>query len=130
MFTFNKISLDSSVDTDSSYDCTSNNSIVSHSDQSDLSSDFKHKSLLRRRELMSLYPRMYLGVDKEWISILLLISNKINVRKSSSLTPTDVIYLLFRKKRLNESFSILGHEFGISSQSVGTFFYIEFRVCC
>jgi len=68
---------------------------------------------------------MYLGVDKEWISILSLISNKINVRKSSSLTPTDVIYLLFRKMRLNESFSILGHEFGISSQSVGTFFRLN-----
>jgi hypothetical protein len=125
VFTFDTISLDSSVDTDSSYDCTSDNSIVSHSDQSDLSSDFKHKSLLRCRELMLLYPRMYLGVDKEWISILSLISNKINVRKSSSLTPTDVIYLLFRKMRLNESFSILGHEFGISSQSVGTFFRLN-----
>lgn len=114
VFTFDTISLHSSVDTDSSYDFSSDDSIVRHSDQSDLSSDFKHKSLLRCRELMSLYPRMYLGVDKEWISILSLISNKIYVRKSSNLTPTDVIYLLFRKMRLNESFSILGHEFGIS----------------
>lgn len=71
---------------------------------------------------MLLYPRMYLGVDKEWISILSLISNKINVRKSSSLTPTDVIYLLFRKMRLNESFSILGHEFGIKLTKCGYFF--------
>lgn len=121
VFTFDTISLHSSVDTDSSYDFPSDDFILSHSDQSDLSSDFKHKSLLRCRELMSLYPRMYL-VDKEWISILSLISNKINVRKSSNLTPTDVIYLRFCKMRLNESFRILEHEFGISSKNVGIFF--------
>jgi hypothetical protein len=84
VFTLDTTSLDTSVDTDSSYDFSSDDFIVSHSDQSDLSSYFKHKSLLQCRELMSLYSRMDLGVEKECISIISLISNLITVRKSSS----------------------------------------------
>nr|CAH0099898.1 unnamed protein product [Daphnia galeata] len=85
VFTFDTTSINSSVDTDSSYDFINDDSILSHTDQFGLSSEFKHKACY---------------AAGKWISILSLISNQINVRKSSSLTPTDVIYLLFRKMRL------------------------------
>ena len=63
-----------------------------------------------------------LGVDKEWVSILSLLSNKISVKAGSKINSSDVVNLLLRKIRLNESYQILGHEFGIGKQHVVTIF--------
>jgi hypothetical protein len=62
VFTFDTTSINSSVDTDSSYDFINDDFILSHTDPFGLSSEFKHKRLLRCRELICHYiPEYILG---------------------------------------------------------------------
>jgi len=76
-------------------------------------SKFQMKSRIRCRSLMEANPRLYLGIDQEYLSIISLISYKIKVIRNG-LNALDICYLVLRKIRLNESFEILAHEFGIS----------------
>lgn len=69
---------------------------------------------------MEANPRVYLGIDKDWISILGLISYKFKIR--GVLTLLDVVYLILRKVRLHESFTVVAHEFGISKRQASRYF--------
>ena len=76
------------------------------------SSSFKENSLRRVRSLILSNPKTYIGVDRKWLSILDVLSNKIEYH--GKLKPIDVIYLVLRKLRLNESFQIIANEFGVT----------------
>jgi len=76
------------------------------------SSSFKENSLRRVRSLILSNPKTYIGVDRKWLSILDVLSNKIEYH--GKLKPIDVIYLVLRKLRLNESFRIIANEFGVT----------------
>ena len=81
---------------------------------------FKRRSRQRVREVMESDPRTYLGIDRDWLSVLSLISSKFKVNRS--VTSLDGVYLVLRKIRLNESFAVLGHEFGISKSVASRYF--------
>lgn len=65
-------------------------------------------------------PKIYLGIDRDWLSVLSLLSTKFKV--SGCLSSLDVIYLLLQKIRLNESFAVIGNEFGISNSHAAKLF--------
>lgn len=56
---------------------------------------------------------MYIGIDPEYLSIISIIAYKMKGNRNA-LDGIDICYLVLRKIKLNESFGILGHEFGIS----------------
>jgi hypothetical protein len=101
---------------------TSNDTSVLHSPLSfvQCTTEFKLRSRQRAIQLMECDPRTYLGVDRDWISVLLLVGSKFKVK--GNLTSLHVIYLVLRKLRLNESFVVLGHEFGISYSQASRYF--------
>ena len=84
-------------------------------------------SLQRTRYLYTKSPRLYLGLTKECLSIIDLIAYKLNCRPVKIL-PADIVTLIFRKIRLNESFEFLGNEYGISTSHASYLFghYIKF----
>ena len=84
------------------------------------SSSFKENSLRRVRSLILSNPKAYIGVDQKWLSILDVLSNKIEYH--GKLKPIDVIYLVLRKLRLNESFQIIANEFGVTKSIVSYLF--------
>lgn len=99
-----------------------------------LSADFnestEQQSLIRTREIMKKYSKLFLGISNSSFSIVHLLSYKLLMR-SESLTSYDCarpVSLVIRKLRLNESFQLLGLEFGISSQPAGRIFdsYLSF----
>ena len=69
--------------------------------------------LTRCRLLMTKFPRVYLGIDLHMASVIDVLAYKIKVPKISLLTATDIVNLVLRKIRLNESFEILANEFGL-----------------
>jgi hypothetical protein len=68
-------------------------------------------------------PKAYIGVDQKWLSILDVLSNKIEYH--GKLKPIDVIYLVLRKLRLNESFQIIANEFGVT-KSIASYLFRRF----
>jgi len=109
----------------------SNSEISYSSEESDKERDnteslskFQTKSRKRCRSLMESNPRLYLGIDKEYLSIISLISYKMKVN-SSGLDALDICYLVLRKIRLNESFEILAHEFGVSRSYASRIFRLN-----
>ncbi len=90
----------------------------------DFEDEEKQNSLRRTRRLIEKAPRLYIGLDKKWISVISILSYKINYRsdKETSFNATDVVYLILRKLRLNECFQIWGHEFGISREFANRIF--------
>ena len=125
----------SSSSTESSDD-ESHSSVTSESDYSDVIEEqqneemisFRRSSLLRTRKLLNWEPRIYLGVVPDRISFLTLLSNKLSWDQDMFITAHDAVCLIFRKIRLNESFTILGYEFGISSREASRIFirYVAF----
>lgn len=107
---------------DSSWHETSTSSITSNRLTSPLhcTTEFQQRSRQRVRELMESAPKIYLGIDRDWLSVLTLLSTKFKVR--GCLSSLDVIYLVLRKIRLNESFAVIGHEFGISNSHAAKLF--------
>lgn len=87
------------------------------------SSSFKENSLRRVRSLILSNPKAYIGVDQKWLSILDVLSNKIEYH--GKLKPIDVIYLVLRKLRLNESFQIIANEFGVT-KSIASYLFRRF----
>lgn len=118
----------SSSSTESSDD-ESHSSVTSESDYSDDIEEqqnlemisFRRSSLFRTRKLLNFEPRIYLGILPERTSFLTLLSNKFSFDQDM-FTAHDAVCLIFRKIRLNESFSILGYEFGISSRQASRIF--------
>ena len=93
-------------------------------DESYFDDQEKLNSLIRTRKLIEKAPRIYIGLDKQWLSVVSLLSYKIKYRpaKHNSFNATDVVYLILRKLRLNECFAILANEFGISQQYANQIF--------
>ncbi|EFX68828.1 hypothetical protein DAPPUDRAFT_329663 [Daphnia pulex] len=126
---------DSSSSTESSDDDESHSSVTSESDYSDIIEEqnqemlsFRQSSLFRTRKLLNWEPRTYLGILPERISFLTLLANKLSCNQDMFITAHDAVCLIFRKIRLNESFTILGYEFGISSREASRIFikYVAF----
>jgi hypothetical protein len=113
-----------------SSDDESHSSVTSESDYSDVIEEqqnqemisFRRSSLLRTRKLLNWEPRIYLGILPERISFLTLLSNKLSCDQDMFITAHDAVCLIFRKIRLNESFTILGYEFEISSREASRIF--------
>nr|CAH0101517.1 unnamed protein product [Daphnia galeata] len=72
-------------------------------------------------------PRVYLGILPERISFINLLSKKFSC-DSDIFTSHDAVCQILRKIRLNDSFVILGYEFGISSRQASRIFnrYVTF----
>jgi len=96
----------------------------------DTSKRFAENSFTREnnRKIMERHPKVYLGINKTWLSILDLVSYKITVTKRCVLEPIEIVYLVLRKLKLNETFTILGHVFGISARTASRLFakYLPF----
>lgn len=81
------------------------------------------------RDIMMRYPRTYMGLDSEWADGLLhLLSYKIKRTETCCLNSTDIVMIVLRKLKLDESFDIIGHAFGVSKQYVSQIFkkYLPF----
>jgi hypothetical protein len=74
---------------------------------------------MRVRQLIESNLKTYLGIDGDWLSVISLLTSKFKVR--GSLTSLDIACLVIRKIRLNETFAVLGHEFGISLSQASRF---------
>lgn len=90
-------------------------------------SKFQLCSLTRTRKLMTEQPLTYMGISKHNLSILNLIAYKMSYSEGA-LRSLDIIFLVLRKLRLNESFQILANEFGCSMRRASRLFntYISF----
>lgn len=102
------------------------------SDHSELSSDdegvglhvqqhIKFTMLSTTRHYIKMFPLKYLGLPDSSYYIIDLISSKIQY-KSKFLDGNDVVLIVLRKIRLNESFSVLGDCFGISKSHCAKLF--------
>lgn len=81
------------------------------------------------REVMMRYPRTYMGLDSDWVDGLIqLLSYKIKRMEKCCLNNTDIVMIVLRKLKLDESFDIIGHAFGVTRQYVCQIFkkYLPF----
>ena len=119
-----KQSLDLTWRESSSYSSTTSSIELSNLPHS--TSNFNVKSRQRVLQLIKRFPKTYLGINSEWVSVLSLISSKFKAK--GGLNSLAIVYLVVRKICLNESFHILGHEFGISKSTAANFFrrYLPF----
>lgn len=81
------------------------------------------------RETMMRYPRTYMGLDLDWADGLIqLLSYKIKRAENCSLNSKDMVMIVLRKLKLDESFEVIGHAFGVSKQYVSQIFkkYLPF----
>jgi len=90
---------------------------------------FSEQSLIRTRKVMSMFPKIFFGIISTTLAlaIIQLLSYKIPY-PGGKLTSQDVVCLILRKVRLNESFAMLGIEFGISEYRASEIFrtYVSF----
>lgn len=89
--------------------------------------DWQQLSLKRTRHLLDTSSKLYLGLSRDNLSVIDLLAYKIDYCPGK-VTARDIVCLVFRKIRLNESFEILGHEFGISESRASFLFgrYVSF----
>lgn len=107
----------SSTTGDSVYSCENEgnytNSVIEQS--------MKLNALNYVRFISRKHPMMYLGIPDDSTYIIKALSDNI-VHHGSCLTSEDVVMIVLRKIRLNESFTIIGNSFGVSPSHVSKLF--------
>lgn len=83
-----------------------------------------HAERERARTVMERHSKIYLGVDQDWLSVLHLITYKMEKLYNSdrNLDTIYIVFLVLRKLKLNGSFDILGHVFHISVSQAAKIF--------